>query len=280
MRRVLRVTTLVGAVRKSTVQLESDLVVVNMARPQSFKADRLIFPAPGWLMERWKLVLYISGLGMDGGLVTTAGKLTVHSIQRHPPPCTLSLRTAPSLPLNSRLDSSLTVHQVSSPSVVAHDHFEFHATPKQRQTQWTSRQLSSKRVITGTSSAHHLAPTHVALSLTTMSSSRARSAKRQRTFGAPTEDDDPAAQLSQARYQNAVSTRTVSGPLPSLATCCARVFVRHIEQLSADQHVWEAVLGWLKLIPEPLVPKLFAMLKVAHPTLLKSEFIVCVSARL
>ena len=55
--------------------------------------------------------------------------------------------------------------------------------------------------------------------------------------------------------------------------------MRHIEQLSADQHAWEAVLGWLKLIPEPLVPKLFAMLKAAHPTLLRSEFIVCVSVR-
>lgn len=120
---------------------------------------------------------------------------------------------------------------------------------------------------------------HRFISLTTMSSSRSRSAKRQRTFGAPTEDDDPAAQLSQARYQNAVSTRTVGGPLPALTTCCARAFVKHIQQLSADPHVWEAVLGWLKLIPEPLVPKLFAMLKSAHPTLLKSEFIVCVSTR-
>lgn len=65
--------------------------------------------------------------------------------------------------------------------------------------------------------------------------------------------------------------------MPSLTTCCARAFVRHLEKLSADKHAWEAVLGWLKLIPEPLVPKLFAMLKAAHPTLLRSEFIVCVS---
>ena len=110
-----------------------------------------------------------------------------------------------------------------------------------------------------------------------MSSSRARSTKRQRTFGAPTEDDDPAIQLSQTRYQNPVSTRTVGGPIPALTTCCTRAFVKNIEQLSADQHAWDAVLGWLKLIPEPLVPKLFAMLKAAHPTLLNSEFIVCVS---
>lgn len=111
-----------------------------------------------------------------------------------------------------------------------------------------------------------------------MSSSRTRPTKRQRTFGAPTEDDDPTAQLSQGRYKNAVSTRSVGGSLPTLATYCARAFVRHIEKLSADQSAWEAVLGWLKLIPEPLVPKLFAMLKSAHPTLLRSEFIVCVSA--
>lgn len=128
---------------------------------------------------------------------------------------------------------------------------------------------------------HHHAPARSALSPTAMSSSssRARSTKRQRTFGAPTEDDDPAAQISQARYQNAVSTRTVGGPLPTLTTCCARAFVRHVEQLSTDHHAWEVVLGWLKLIPEPLVPKLFAMLKAAHPTLLRSEFIVCVSSR-
>ena len=109
-------------------------------------------------------------------------------------------------------------------------------------------------------------------------SSRARSTKRQRTqFGAPTEDDDPAAQLSQGRYQNAVSTRSIGGSLPTLTTCCARTFVRNIEKLSADKHSWEAILGWLKLIPEPLVPKLFAILKAAHPTLLRSEFITCVS---
>jgi hypothetical protein len=35
------------------------------------------------------------------------------SIQRHPLPCTLSLRTAPSLPLNSRLDSSLSGKHIS-----------------------------------------------------------------------------------------------------------------------------------------------------------------------
>jgi len=127
----------------------------------------------------------------------------------------------------------------------------------------------------GTSAVYRHAPAH---DLTTMSSSRARPPKRQRTFGAPTEDDDPTAQLSQARYKNAASTRTVGGPLPTLTTCCARAFVRHIEKLSADPNSWEAVLMWLKLIPEPLVPKLFAMLKSTHPTLLKSEFIVCVSA--
>ena len=49
--------------------------------------------------------------------------------------------------------------------------------------------------------------------------------------------------------------------------------------LSANQNAWQAVLGWLKLIPEPVVPKLFAMLKSTHPTLLRSEFIVSVSAR-
>lgn len=113
-----------------------------------------------------------------------------------------------------------------------------------------------------------------------MSSSRTRATKRQRTFGAPTEDDDPTAQLSQARYKNAASTRSVAGQLPTLTTCCARVFVRHIERLSAHPDSWEVVLRWLKLIPEPLVPKLFAMLKSTHPTLLKSEFIVCVSAQM
>jgi len=116
------------------------------------------------------------------------------------------------------------------------------------------------------------------ISATTMSSSRARPSKRQRTFGAPTEDDDPAAQLSQGRYKNRVSTRSIGGSLPTLATCCARAFVKHLEKLSANQNAWEAVLGWLKLIPEQIVPKLFAMLKSAHPTLLRSEFIVCVSA--
>ena len=117
------------------------------------------------------------------------------------------------------------------------------------------------------------------ISPTTMSSSRARPTKRRRTFGAPTEDDDPTVRLSQGRYKNTVSTRSIGGSLPTLTTCCARAFVRHIEKLSADQDAWEAVVGWLKLIPEPQVQKLFVMLKSTHPTLLRSEFIVCVSTR-
>ena len=135
--------------------------------------------------------------------------------------------------------------------------------------------VTAKRTVFSLLSGHLMGG---GLSLTTMSSSRGRPTKRQRTFGAPTEDDDPTAQLSQGRYRNTVSTRNISGPLPTLTTCCARAFVRNAEKLSADRDAWESVLGWLKLIPEPLVPKLFAMLKSAHPTLLRSELIVCVSA--
>lgn len=111
-----------------------------------------------------------------------------------------------------------------------------------------------------------------------MSSSGARPAKRQRTRGVPTKDSDTVPDTSQDRYKNAVSTRSI-GPLPSLVTCCIRAFARHIKKLSADQRSWDAVLRWLKLIPEQLLPKIFAMLKATHPTLLNNEFIVCVSAR-
>lgn len=148
----------------------------------------------------------------------------------------------------------------------------FHAKPKQRQTWRAKRPIHQKSRNEPRSSS----PPD-ALSLTTMSSSRARPTKRQRTFGAPTEDDDPTTQLSQVRYKNAASTRSVGGPLPTLTTYCARAFARHVGKLSADPNAWKAVLSWLKLIPEPLVPKLFAMLKSTHPTLLRSEFIVCVS---
>jgi hypothetical protein len=63
-------------------------------------------------VSSWKSSIHPNGYNLQGA-----------SIQRHPPPCTLSLRIAPSLPLNSRLDSSLQGardHLICSHSNIGH----------------------------------------------------------------------------------------------------------------------------------------------------------------
>jgi hypothetical protein len=114
-------------------------------------------------------------------------------------------------------------------------------------------------------------------SSSSMSSAKSRPAKRQRTFGAPTEDDNPNAESGYRVPTDAISTRDVSpGGVPTLATLCARVFVKHMKHLSSDESVWEAIREWLKIIPDAMVPKLFAMLRSSCPTILSHGFIIAV----
>jgi hypothetical protein len=113
-----------------------------------------------------------------------------------------------------------------------------------------------------------------------MQSSRSRPAKRQRTqaFGAPTEDDDVPVKLTYNTFSDSTSTRSVAMNFPSLATLCARVFVKHIQQLSSDPTIWDPTREWLKLIPDAVIPKLFAMLRTSCPNILSHAFITVVWA--
>ncbi|KAG2117796.1 RNI-like protein [Suillus discolor] len=105
-----------------------------------------------------------------------------------------------------------------------------------------------------------------------------RLAKRRKgevpAFGAETQDDrvNLASSLSTA---SAFSTRSVSstGPIPSLSALCARSFVSNLHALHETRDDWEGTLRWLKLIPDNLVPKLFAMLRSSCPEILTNAMI-------
>lgn len=94
------------------------------------------------------------------------------------------------------------------------------------------------------------------------------------TFGAETEDDriNLASSLSTA---SAFSTRSVlsTGPIPNLSVLCARSFVANLRALHESRNDWEITLKWLKLMPDNLVPKLFAMLRSSCPQILTNAMI-------
>ena len=48
-------------------------------------------------------------------------------------------------------------------------------------------------------------------------------------------------------------------------------------KLAKDEQLWESTRHWLKLLPDALVPKLFAMLRASCPTVLTHPFIKAVS---
>lgn len=119
-----------------------------------------------------------------------------------------------------------------------------------------------------------------------MSSSRSAAppAKRQRRFGAATEDDTLSVKptYNNASNDDRVSTREISSTqgVPTLANICARVFVKHIQKLSADPELWDPTRAWLKIIPDTLINKLFAMLRTSCPTILSHGFIISVGTDL
>ncbi|TCD63987.1 hypothetical protein EIP91_004689 [Steccherinum ochraceum] len=105
-----------------------------------------------------------------------------------------------------------------------------------------------------------------------------RPAKRRRAeFGQHTEDDDLSAAQSQAAQPSASawSTRKVhtTGHVQSLASFCIQVFVRHFKRLAArsDDDDWEELKGRLALMPEAYVPRIFAALRSACPTVLGNK---------
>lgn len=114
-------------------------------------------------------------------------------------------------------------------------------------------------------------------------SGRAGPNKRRRAgssaeFGAPSEADLPSAQnLNNTPSPSALSTRALPvTSVPALSTLCARVFVANLAILSRSERTWELIRQWLKVLPDSLVPKIFAMLRTSCPTILSEPFIVAV----
>jgi hypothetical protein len=111
-----------------------------------------------------------------------------------------------------------------------------------------------------------------------------RTVKRRRTtliptFGAPSEADLPSVQQLTSS-SSALSTRTLPyTAVPALTSLCARVFVSNIHYLSDDPtgSLWKTTRRYLKILPEHLVPKVFAMLKTSYPDDLTDSFITAVS---
>ncbi|KAG2129956.1 RNI-like protein [Suillus clintonianus] len=106
-----------------------------------------------------------------------------------------------------------------------------------------------------------------------------RVAKRRRggvpAFGAENEDDQVnlASGISTA---SAFSTRSLlsTGSIPNLSALCARSFVANLQALHETRDDWENTFKWLKLMPDNLVPKLFAMLRSSCPQILTNTMII------
>ena len=84
----------------------------------------------------------------------------------------------------------------------------------------------------------------------------------------PSSLDNPSSSAFSTRYVPPAS-------LPSLAAICARVFVKHFQMLSDEIH-WVETRNWLKLIPDSLASKLFAMLQITHPMLISHAVVATV----
>ncbi|KAL0580289.1 hypothetical protein V5O48_001706 [Marasmius crinis-equi] len=107
-----------------------------------------------------------------------------------------------------------------------------------------------------------------------------RNVKKRRTyksglpvFGAPSKDDEqsstayrlnnPSSSSSSSRHVN-----PLGNAIPSLSTLCARRFASCYEKIRGNDELWQPTIPYLQLIPDPIVPKLFAMLVAACPSFL------------
>ncbi|KAL1677677.1 hypothetical protein EV122DRAFT_290942 [Schizophyllum commune] len=106
-----------------------------------------------------------------------------------------------------------------------------------------------------------------------MSKRRKTASRAVPTFGAPNEDDDEMTAMSSS---DSVSTRTLPATtVPSLLTLCMRRFVdkyTHLRQ-NPEGRLWRHSSQSLRMLPEPLLPRLFAMLSQRWPTFLPDNVI-------
>ncbi|KAK0198662.1 RNI-like protein [Armillaria mellea] len=93
-------------------------------------------------------------------------------------------------------------------------------------------------------------------------------------FGAPSEADNPSAQLN---YPSSAASSTRALPVytvPSLVTLCARVFTAKFVQLHNNEIIWKVTSQHLQVVPGELKGRIFGMLTTAWPTYLSHEIIV------
>lgn len=119
---------------------------------------------------------------------------------------------------------------------------------------------------------------------TMQSSSKSRrhrppAAKRRRIGGPTSEDDEIPTPQSQtnAPSASALSTRTLpSDHIASLTTLCIQVFANDLLNVPKDQSVMDSINQWMKIIPDTLIPRVFAALRQTCPMNLTHAFIVAV----
>ena len=97
--------------------------------------------------------------------------------------------------------------------------------------------------------------------------------KRSHTFGGPSTDDrDPLTTQLAAPSSTAFSIRSLPNRgVPALTTLCARVFAANLEFLFRTRR--DETQEGLKRLPETVIPRLFAILRASHPSLLSHPFI-------
>ncbi|TFY56405.1 hypothetical protein EVG20_g8934 [Dentipellis fragilis] len=115
-----------------------------------------------------------------------------------------------------------------------------------------------------------------------------RPSKRRRahvvSFGAASEADTQATPVN-VPTSSAFSVREpplhAEDGIPSLSTLCARVFVANFPSLSRSRNAWEPrdpeqwqrIGDWLRMLPDDMIPKIFAMLRSSCPSLLSHELV-------
>jgi hypothetical protein len=89
-------------------------------------------------------------------------------------------------------------------------------------------------------------------------------------------DDDLPSNRDNAPSPSALSSRNLPfTSVPTLTTLCARVFIANVSDLAKDEETWKPTRQWLKMLPDLIVPKIFAMLAGStYSDRLPSEFIV------
>ncbi|KAL1669087.1 hypothetical protein GGF50DRAFT_123436 [Schizophyllum commune] len=106
-----------------------------------------------------------------------------------------------------------------------------------------------------------------------MSKRRKTATRAVPTFGAPNEDDD---EMTAMASSDSVSTRTLPPTtVPSLLTLCMRRFVDKYTYLrqNPEGRLWRHTSQSLRMLPEPLLPRLFAVLSQRWPTFLPDNVI-------